>query len=146
MVSNSRNIGKVYLVSALICSLSGFFVGFYATGTWLTKLGFITVACIYFYTTLQGFLTVRKGNILAHQNFMTYGYAVCLAAVSLRLFTPLAYVLGINYIIAYTFIAWFSWIPNLVIAWLINRKRAIGVKSQLMHKSNRSQLTSSTVY
>lgn len=118
-----RVIGKVYFISAIICSISGFYVGVYATGGWVAKLGFMTVASIYFYTTLMGFLVIKKGEVFAHQNFMTYSYAVCLAAVSLRLMTPLSYLLGFDYIISYTIIAWSAWLPNLCIAWWINRNR-----------------------
>jgi uncharacterized membrane protein len=116
-----RNIGKTYLVSALICSLSGIYVGFYATGGFISAAGFITVACIYFYTTLQGFLSIKKGQIIQHQNFMTYSYAVCLSAVSLRLATPTAYLLGLDYTSSYQVIAWMAWIPNLMIAYWINK-------------------------
>lgn len=118
-----RTIGKVYLISAIFCSISGVYVGFFATGGWIAAAGFITVACIYFYTTLQGFLSIKKGQIIAHQNFMTYSYAVCLSAVSLRLATPAAYLMGLDYISSYQAIAWAAWIPNLTIAYLINKSR-----------------------
>ena len=120
-VNLHRNIGKIYVVSALICSLSGIYVGFFATGGFIAAAGFITVACIYFYTTLQGFLSIKKGQIIQHQNFMTYSYAVCLSAVSLRLATPTAYLLGLDYISSYQVIAWMAWIPNLMIAYWINK-------------------------
>jgi uncharacterized membrane protein len=118
-----RVIGKTYLSSAITCSISGFYIGFYATGGFIAAAGFITVACIYFYTTLQGYLTIRKREILHHQSMMTYSYSVCLAAVSLRLSTPLAYLLGFEYVSSYTFIAWSAWIPNLAIAYWINKNR-----------------------
>lgn len=118
-----RIIGKLYVISSLIGSISGFYLGFYATGGLLPAMGFITVSCIYFYTTLMGYLTIRKKQLLEHQNFMTYSYATCLAAVSLRLMTPLSYFLGFDYIISYTFIAWFAWIPNLLIAYWVTKNR-----------------------
>jgi hypothetical protein len=31
--------------------------------------------------------------------------------------------LGFEYIAAYTFIAWFAWIPNLTIAYFVNKTR-----------------------
>lgn len=119
-----RFIGRNYFFSAIICSMSGFYIGFYATGGFVAAAGFITVACIYFYTTLQGYLTIRKGEVIHHQNMMTYSYAVCLAAVSLRLSTPIAYLLDFEYIASYKFIAWSAWIPNLAIAYWINKNRS----------------------
>lgn len=118
-----RTIGKIYVIVALICALSGLYIGFYATGGWLPALGFITVSCIYFYTTLQGYLTIRNKQITQHQNFMTYSYAACLSAVSLRVFVPLSYLFTDNYILSYTIIAWFAWIPNLLIAYWVNNNR-----------------------
>ncbi|WP_157966108.1 DUF2306 domain-containing protein [Cognataquiflexum aquatile] len=128
-----RTIGKIYLISALFCSLSGIYVGFFATGGWVAAAGFITVACIYFYTSIQGFFHIKKGQILSHQNFMTYSYAVCLSAVTLRLATPTAYVLGLDYISSYQIIAWAAWIPNLAIAYWINKNRE--VNSQILKTS-----------
>lgn len=116
-----RVIGKSYFLLAIVCSLSGFYIGLYATGGMVAAAGFITVACIYFYTTMQGYLAIRKGQIAEHQNMMTYSYSACLAAVSLRLSTPIAYLLGFEYVSSYTFIAWSAWIPNLMIAYWINK-------------------------
>lgn len=119
-----RTIGKVYVVSALLCAISGLYIGFYATGGWVAASGFISVAVVYFYTTLQGYLTIRNKQIVAHQNMMTYSYAACLAAVTLRLYIPLSFVLEIEYILAYSIIAWVSWLPNLGIAWWVNQNRS----------------------
>lgn len=118
-----RNIGKMYVISALWCSLSGFYIGFYATGGWLAALGFIVVSCIYFYTTLKGFLYIRNRQLIPHQNYMTYSYATCLAAVSLRVFVPLSSLITDDYILSYTIIAWAAWIPNLIIAYWVNKNR-----------------------
>ncbi len=118
-----RSIGKIYVISALICSISGFYIGYYATGGLLAGLGFMSVAVIYFYTTLQGYLTIRKKHIVMHQNYMTYSYAACLAAVSLRILVPLSFIFTDDYIFSYTLIAWFAWIPNLGIAYWVNRGR-----------------------
>lgn len=126
-----RTIGKFYFLSAILCSLSGIYVGYFATGGWIAAAGFISVACIYFYTSLLGFLSIKKGKLISHQNFMTYSYAVCLSAVSLRLATPAAYLLNLDYISSYQVIAWAAWIPNLAIAYLINKSRRS--KSQIQN-------------
>lgn len=116
-----RTIGKIYIISALICSMSGIYVSFFAIGGLIAAFGFITVACLYFYTTLQGFLSIKKGQIIQHQNFMNYSYAFCLSAVSLRLSTTAVYFLNLDYISSYQVIAWTAWLPNLMIAYWINK-------------------------
>jgi uncharacterized membrane protein len=130
-----RNIGKLYLVTALFCAISGFFIGFYATGGWVAKLGFIVVSCIYFYTTLQGYLAVRKKQITRHQQLMTYSYALCLSAVSLRLAVPFSYLFTDDYVFSYTIIAWAAWIPNLLIAYWVNKNNEAKTASQSPKKT-----------
>ncbi len=119
-----RMMGKIYVVMALICAISGFYIGFYATGGWIPATGFMAIALIYFYTTLKGFLAIKNKQITAHQNYMTYSYAACLAAVTLRIYIPLSFALGIDYILAYSIIAWIAWVPNLAIAWWVNQNRS----------------------
>jgi hypothetical protein len=107
----------------LPCAVTGFYVGFHATGGWIAASGFMSIAIIYFYTTLKGYLSIRTGQIVAHQNMMTYSYSLCLAAVTLRIYIPLSYLFGIDYILAYSIIAWVAWLPNLCIARWINQIR-----------------------
>lgn len=116
-----RTIGKVYVISALICALSGIYVGYYATGGPIAAAGFMTVGVIYFYTTLKGYLYIRNKDLVAHQKMMLYSYAVCLAAVTLRLYVPFLTIYFDDYFRAYRVVAWLSWIPNLLIAKLLSR-------------------------
>jgi uncharacterized membrane protein len=111
-----RALGKVYVVTALICGLSGIYIGFHATGGPIAATGFISVGAIYFYTTLQAYLAIKNKQIARHQTMMMYSYAACLAAVTLRLYVPLlTHYLG-DYLQAYRIVAWLSWVPNLLVA------------------------------
>jgi len=116
-----RTLGKLYVVSALICGFTGVFVGFYAYGGIVAQLGFVSVGCIYFYTTLMAYLYIKNNNIVGHQTMMIYSYAACLAAVTLRLYGPLLTVGLGDYTTAYRIVAWLSWVPNLLIARRISR-------------------------
>jgi uncharacterized membrane protein len=115
-----RALGKVYVVSALICGLTGIYIGFNATGGPIAAAGFISVGAIYFYTTLQAFIDIKNKQIARHQTMMMYSYAACLAAVTLRLYVPLlTYYLG-DYLQAYRIVAWLSWVPNLLVAKILS--------------------------
>jgi uncharacterized membrane protein len=118
-----RNIGKLYIITALICAFSGFYIGWYATGGWLAISGFISVSIISFYSTYRGFQFIKGGDIKNHQNCMTYSYATFFAAVTLRLYIGLSTIFTDEYILAYSIIAWISWLPNLLVAKYINSKR-----------------------
>jgi uncharacterized membrane protein len=117
-----RNIGKVYVVSVLIASLAGIYLGFYATGGFIASAGFICLGVIWFYTTLTAYFLIRNKRIAEHETMMIYSYTLCFAAVTLRFYLPLSAVLGIDFILAYKFIAWFSWLPNVLVAYLITKR------------------------
>lgn len=117
-----RTIGKVYVISAISSSIAGFFIGFSATGGWVTSLGFITLAIIWFSTTLSAFLAIKKGDIQLHQKMMIYSYAACFSAVTLRIHLPILNMITHDFIKAYTIVAWLCWIPNIIVAYFLTRK------------------------
>ncbi|TVZ57062.1 putative membrane protein [Lutibacter sp. Hel_I_33_5] len=114
-----RKIGKVYVVSCLLSGISGFYIALYATGGISPKLGFASMAIVWFFTTLFGFLAIKNGNIIKHQKLMIYSYAVCFSAVTLRIWLPILGNIFGGFLPAYRIVAWLSWIPNLFVAFLI---------------------------
>jgi uncharacterized membrane protein len=111
-----RTIGKIYVLAALVCGLSGVYVGYYAYGGPIAAAGFMTIGVIYFYTTLKAYLYIRNQQVVQHQQMMLYSYAACLAAITLRLYVPFLTVFLGDYTKAYQIVAWLSWVPNLLIA------------------------------
>tara|TARA_R110001592_G_scaffold353557_1_gene652517 strand:+ start:1248 stop:1859 length:612 start_codon:yes stop_codon:yes gene_type:complete len=110
-----RNLGKVYVIAVLISGLTGLYIAFYAEGGWVSKLGFIGLACAWLYTTVMGYRTIRKGVVSLHEKWMIRSYAVTFAAVTLRIWLPMFQVgFGMDFISAYVIIAWLCWVPNLL--------------------------------
>ncbi|HSI77493.1 MAG TPA: DUF2306 domain-containing protein [Lunatimonas sp.] len=116
-----RTIGKIYLVSVLLSSLAGIYIGFYATGGLIPSAGFISLGVFWLLTTSLGYTFIRRKRIEEHRKWMIYSYAICFAAVTLRIWLPLLNNLFGDFLIAYKITAWLSWIPNLVVAYFINR-------------------------
>ncbi|PTT40637.1 hypothetical protein DBR28_05475, partial [Chryseobacterium sp. HMWF028] len=116
-----RFIGKLYAIAVMISSVSAVYMGFYANGGLISATGFICLAVIWLVTTLAAVMQIRKGNIIKHQQFMTYSYACTFAAVTLRLWYPLLKLMMGN-TSSYIAAAWLCWVPNLLIACFINRK------------------------
>ncbi len=55
--------------------------------------------------------------------WMIRSYALTFAAVTLRIWLPLSQVAGLPFAQAYPAIAWFCWVPNLIVVeWLILRR------------------------
>lgn len=114
-----RGIGKVYVVAALLSGLGGVWAGYYATGGPIAQIGFMCLGVGWFGTTLKAYLDIRQREIVKHQQMMIYSYALCFAAVTLRLWlAPLQMMTG-DFLTAYRIVAWLCWVPNLVVAYLI---------------------------
>ena len=121
-MSLHRLIGKLYVIFSLLSATASFYIALYATGGFITTLGFISSAIIWFYTTLNAYIHIRNKRIALHQKMMIYSYAACFAAVTLRIWLPLLTILFHDFIIAYRIVAYLCWIPNLIIAYFITKR------------------------
>ncbi len=117
-----RTIGIIYLVSAVLSALSGLYIAFYATGGIVAKAGFTGLALVWLITTIQAYRVILKKEIKQHQILMTFSYAACLAAVTLRIWLPILTNVLDGFIPAYRIVAWLCWVPNIIVAFLITRK------------------------
>lgn len=117
-----RTIGILYTLSVVLSGLTGLYIAFYATGGIVAKAGFTGLAIAWLATTLQAYRVILKKEIKAHQMWMIYSYAACLAAVTLRIWLPLLTITLEGFIPAYRIVAWLCWVPNLVVAYFIARK------------------------
>lgn len=118
-----RLLGRIYVICVLISAIAGFYVALFANGGILSQLGFSFLAIGWFYTTLNGYTTIKKKEIESHRKWMIRSYAFTLAAVTLRLWLPtLPSILGISFSEAYIIISWLCWVPNIIIAEIYIRK------------------------
>ncbi|MDY8134028.1 DUF2306 domain-containing protein [Aquimarina sp. 2201CG5-10] len=124
-------LGKIYVLSVLISSISGVYIGFFATGGIIASLGFISLGIIWFYTTTMAYLHIKSGKIVRHQIMMFYSYAACFAAVTLRIWLPLLTIYFDDFIIAYKIVAWLCWIPNLIVAYFLIQRIKPGLSIDL---------------
>lgn len=116
-----KNIGKLYIILVLISAVAGIYIGFFATGGLVTSLGFISLGVIWFYFTFMAYVHVKNKQIHKHQQMMIYSYAACFSAVTLRIWLPTLMALFGNFMTAYTIVAWLAWVPNVIVAYFINR-------------------------
>ena len=114
-----RQIGKVYVIMALISALTSIYIALYATGGIIASLGFISLGFIWFYTTWKAYTEIKKGQIEKHQKMMIYSYAACFSAVTLRIYLPILIMLFHDFNKAYVIVAWLCWIPNIIVAYFL---------------------------
>jgi len=115
-----RWLGRVYVGGVLVSGLAGLYMAFSASGGVVARFGFGLLAVTWLVSTGLAFANILARHVLQHQQWMTRSYALCLAAVTLRLYIPLFMMSGVSFDQAYPAIAWLCWVPNLLIAeWLI---------------------------
>lgn len=124
-----RRIGKVYVAAALLSSLAGIYIGFYATGGAVASAGFISLGLVWFFTTLQAYRYAKRAEVTKHQGMMYFSYAACFGAVTLRLWLPLLIMASGDYIWAYRVVSWLCWAPNMGVAYLL-LNIALGVRER----------------
>lgn len=120
-----RLVGKIYVLSVIVSGVCGVYIGFYATGGFVSSVGFIALGIFWLFTTIMAYQAVRKGDIELHQGYMVYSYALCFAAVTLRIWLPLLSIAFGDFVSAYRVVAWLCWVPNLIFAYFWVRKKGL---------------------
>jgi len=120
-----RWIGKIYVGAVLLSGPGGFYIAFHATGGLSPILGFSIGAVLWIVLTILGYTTIRKGKVEAHKKWMMYSYAGTFGAVTLRIWLPILILIFGNFMEAYRVVAWLSWVPNMIVVYLILNKREV---------------------
>jgi len=120
-----RFVGKVYLLAVSLSALSAIFLSFYATGGLITGTGFFFLGIVWLFSSLHAFLAARSGDYKQHRIYMTFSFAACFGAVTLRIWMPLLSMLIDDFITMYKIVAWLSWVPNLIVAYFILKRQKL---------------------
>lgn len=117
-----RNLGKLYVAAVLPSGLAGLIVGFYATGAWYSKAGFMSLAIGWLYTTSIAYTSVRRGEIQQHRIWMMRSYAFCFAFVTFRIYLGIFTAIGLSFNDFYSYLSFLCWVPNILfIEWRIRQ-------------------------
>jgi uncharacterized membrane protein len=123
-----RRLGRVYVAAVLFGVGFGLYVAFYADGGITAQAGFVALAIATLTTTVLGFFAIRRGDEAEHRVWMARSYALIFAAVTLRLYIPfLSAAFGEDN--GYRIVAWLCWVPNLVVAEYMLRRRSVAVSA-----------------
>lgn len=108
----------------LFAAPSGMFIGCFANGGTTAKVSFVLLGILWFYFTLKAIILILKGDVINHKKYMWRSFALTCSAITLRLWKViLVYLFHPAPMDVYQIIAWLGWIPNLLIAeWLIRKK------------------------
>lgn len=136
-----RVVGYIYAADVvLITGPAGLLMGFYANGGNTSKVGFVTLACLWIFCTAMAVIKARNGDYVGHRDYMIRSYALTLSALTLR-----AWKWSINNSVelppmdVYRAVAWLGFVPNLIVAefiiWRYKRRAAEKMASYLKPRS-----------
>lgn len=122
-----RLLGRIYLLGILIGGGSGIYLAFFATGGIVSTIGFLLLSILWLNSAYQALRNIMSKRVDAHQRWMIRNYALTLTAVTLRLWLLIFVILfgEERFEWSYTIISWLSWVPNLLIAELLIKKRLL---------------------
>ncbi len=128
-----RWMGRFYLLEVLLGSVAGFWMATVSEEGMPTHFGFGILAVLWFFTGLQAYRMVRRGNIEEHRRWMVRNFALTLAAVTLRVYLPfMLAVLHCPFSRAFITVSWLCWVPNLLVAeWMVRTRMRHLVQSTL---------------
>jgi uncharacterized membrane protein len=120
-----RAVGKGYILIVLfVTGPASFIMALLANGGFPARIAFTSLSLLWMYTTAKAWQTVRAKQYALHRNWMYRSYALTLSAVTLRGWKWLLIALfHLHPLDAYRIVAWLGFVPNLLVAEWIIRKR-----------------------
>ena len=116
-----RTMGRIYVAAVMVGGLAGGSIALFSDSGLIAGFGFFALAIAWLSCTVRAYLAVRARDYISHQRWMTRSFALTFAAVTLRIYIPLALAAGVGFADSYPAIAWLCWVPNLVVAQFLVR-------------------------
>lgn len=124
-----RWLGRSYVAAVLVGAASALVLApQVATGA-VAALGFGLLAMTWLVATGIALALILRRDVTRHRRWMLRSYALAAAAITLRLYLPLANAADIPFELSYPVIAWLCWVPNLLVMeiWLRMQGAARGL-------------------
>jgi len=121
-----RLMGRTYVAACTIAGVGALATAPYASGGPVAAIGFATLAFLWITVTLGAWRAAMVRNFDLHRLLMRFSYAMTFGAVTLRLQIPFFFMAGFHsYTEASVWLAYTSWIPNVIVVGLWSMARAL---------------------
>lgn len=123
-----RTMGKCYIVIVLfVTGPASFIMALLANGGISSRIAFTSLSLLWMYTTARAWQIVKAKQYDLHRDWMYRSYALTLSAVTLRGWKWLLIALfHLRPLDAYRFVAWMGFVPNLLVAeWIIRKRKEL---------------------
>lgn len=126
-----RRAGRIYFLTCITGAISGMLLALEAQGGTVGKVGFFLLGLFWLVSTLTGLVAVAFPAIRSvpvHERAMQISCALTYAAVTLRIYLPIAILNPEHFQELYAAISFLCWVPNLIaleiIRWYFKRQEA----------------------
>ena len=115
-----RRAGTVYVIACMIGGAAGLVLALGTTAGPIGTAGFGALALLWIGCTAQAWRFAKARDFISHRRWMIRSYALTFAAVTLRIYLPIAIMARLDIGPAYQAISFLCWVPNLIVAelWL----------------------------
>jgi len=120
-----KNAGKIYIFLILfLAAPSGIYMGIFANGGFLSKISFVILGCLWWFSTFKAYQLARQKKFEEHKQWMWRSFAFTISAITLRMWKVfIVYLFHPNPMDVYQIIAWLGWVQNIIlIEYLITKK------------------------
>jgi hypothetical protein len=118
-----RGIGFVYFLAVFVGGVSGMFTAFIAQGGLVSRVGFVVLSLLWIISAIAALRSIKRGDYRSHEAWAIRSFALTFAAVTIRLQLGAGFAAGQRFEDFYWMLSWTCWIPNLLVAeWLIRRR------------------------
>jgi uncharacterized membrane protein len=118
-----RVLGRVYVTGCLVGGVTGLLLALGATTGLVSTAGFGSLALVWLFTTAKAWRLAVRRELAQHREWMIRSFALTFAAVTLRVYLPIAQTLPVEPEDAYRAISFLCWVPNLLVAEVYLRTR-----------------------
>jgi len=123
-----RTMGKCYIVIVLfVTGPASFIMALLANGGIPSRMAFTSLSLLWMYSTARAWRMVKAKQYDLHRDWMYRSYALTLSAITLRGWKWLLIALfHLRPLDAYRFVAWMGFVPNLLVAeWIIRKRKKL---------------------
>ncbi|WP_312090437.1 DUF2306 domain-containing protein [Chryseobacterium sp.] len=120
-----KSTGKIYVFLILLFAApSGIYMGVFANGGFLSKISFVILGSLWWFSTFKAYQLARQKKFTEHKNWIWRSFALTISAITLRMWKVIiVYLFHPNPMDVYQIIAWLGWVPNIIlIEYLILKK------------------------
>jgi hypothetical protein len=118
-----RTMGRIYLVTGFIGIGTGTAIALGSSQGLVAGTGFLCLGLAWLTVTAIAYRMILARDLDAHRRWMLRSFALIFGAVTLRIYLPVSFALGLEFESSYPVIAWVNWVPNIVLMeWWIRRE------------------------